>query len=89
MSGVAACADLADGVRVPGAQARIAADPAAATRSPQPSFGALGDQRPLKLGDGTQDLQRGVVVSIGSRRLRKCVPLASSCSFEQVTDRPG
>jgi hypothetical protein len=24
-------------------------------RGPQPSFGALGDQRPLELGDGTQE----------------------------------
>ena len=32
MSGVTARADLADGIRIPGAQTRIAADPAAATR---------------------------------------------------------
>jgi hypothetical protein len=48
MCRVAAGADLADGVRVSGAQAGIAADTTAAPRRPQPRLGALGDQRPLE-----------------------------------------
>ena len=58
MCRVAAGADLADGVRVAGAQAGIAADTTAAARRPQPGLGALGNQRPFELGDGTQHLQR-------------------------------
>ena len=58
MCGVAAGADLADGLRVAGAQAGIAADTTAAARRPQPGLGALGNQRPFELGDGTQHLQR-------------------------------
>ena len=70
---------------VAGAQARIAADMTAAARRPQSGFGALGNQRPFELGDGAQhcseNMPCGVVVSIGSRRLRKCAPVASSCSM--------
>ena len=58
MCGVAADADLADGVRVAGAQAGIAADTTATARRPQSGFGALGNQRPFELGDGAQHLQR-------------------------------
>ena len=50
--GVAASTDLADGVRITGAQARVAADTAAAARSPEAGLRALGDQSPLQLGDG-------------------------------------
>ena len=57
MRGIAARPDLADGVRVAGAQARIAADPAAARAAFRPDFGALGDQRAFELGDGAQHLQ--------------------------------
>ena len=95
MSGVAACANLADGVRVPGAQTRIAADPAAATRSPQPSFGALGDQRPLELGDGTQHLQRehalwrGGVDRVAQAAEMRALGFELFDDIEQVTDRPG
>ena len=95
MSGVAARANLADGVRVPGAQTRIAADPAAATRGPQPSFGALGDQRPLELGDGTQDLQRehalwrGGVDRVAQAAEMRALGFELLDDVEQVTDRPG
>jgi hypothetical protein len=65
MCRVAAGADLADGVRVSGAQAGIAADTTAAPRRPQPRLGALGDQRPLELCDGAEHLQR-------EHALRRC-----------------
>ena len=54
---VAAGADLADGDRVAGAQAGVAANTSAAARRPQPGLGALGNQRPFELGDGAQHLQ--------------------------------
>ena len=72
---VAAGADLADGVRVAGAQAGIAADPPAtrAARSPALVRSAISARSSWAIAPC------GVVVSIGSRRLRKCAPLASSC----------
>ena len=50
--------DLADRGRIARAQAGIAAHPAAAARGLQAGLGALGDQRPLELGDGAEHLQR-------------------------------
>ena len=44
MRGVTACAYFADGIRITGAQAGIAANPAAGTRRIQASFGAFGNQ---------------------------------------------
>ena len=57
MRRIAAGVDLADGLRVAGTQAGIAAHTSAATGSPQPGFGALGNQRPFELRDGAQHLQ--------------------------------
>src|SRR5208283_3218451 len=55
---IATAADLADRVRVAGAEAGIAADSAALARGPKAGLGAFGDQRPFELRDGAQDLQR-------------------------------
>ncbi|MGD0103115.1 MAG: hypothetical protein ABSC06_03650 [Rhodopila sp.] len=58
MRGVAACADFADGSRISGAQAGIAADPAACPRRIQAGFGAFGDQGSLELRPRPQHLKR-------------------------------
>ena len=66
MAGIAAGAELADGVRVAGAQPRIAADAAASAGGAQPGLGALGDQAALELGDGAEHLQREHALRGGS-----------------------
>ena len=80
VSGVAACGFLADGVRVPGAQARL---------------GALGDQCALELGDGTQHLQRehalwrGGVDRVAQAAEMRALGFELLDDVEQMADRPG
>ena len=56
MGSVSASTSLSDGIRIAGTQTRIAADATAATGGEQASFGAFGDQGPLKLGHRAQHL---------------------------------
>jgi hypothetical protein len=85
MCRVAAGADLADGFRVAGAQAGIAADTTRrrAARSPALVRSAISARSNWATAPSTcsENMPCGVVVSIGSRRLRKCAPTASSCSM--------
>ena len=58
MDGIACRPQLADGPWIPGAQSWVAADPSTDLGRPQPSLGALGDQRPFQLRDSAKHLQR-------------------------------
>ena len=58
IAGITAGAELADGVGVAGAETGIAAEAATRPGGAQSGLGALGDQRPLELGDGAQNLER-------------------------------
>ena len=95
MGGIAAGPDFADGVRVAGAQAGIAADAAAGARGVQAGFGALGDQRPLQLGDGAQHLQREHALRRrGVDRIAQAAEMRAARfelldDGEQVADRAG
>ena len=95
MRGVAAGADLADGFRVAGAQAGIAADTAATPRRPQPRLGALGNQRPFELGDSAQHLQRehalrrGGVDRVAQAAEMRAVGLELLDDGEEMADRAG
>ena len=95
MRGIAAGAHFADGVRVAGAQAGIAADAAALACGVQAGFGALGDQRPLELGDGTQHLQgehalrRGGIDRIAQAAEMRAAGLELLDDGQQMADRTG
>ena len=95
MRGVAAGAHFADRLRVAGPQAGIAADAAAAARGLQAGLGALGDQRPLELGDGAQHLQgehalrRGGVDRIAQAAEMRAAGLELLDDGEQMADRAG
>ena len=58
MGGIATSPDLADRVRIAGAELGIAADTATSACGPKVSLGALGGQRPFELGDSTEHVQR-------------------------------
>lgn len=82
MRGVAAGPECANDVQVVGVEAGVGTGPSARPGGIEASLGALGEQRPLSEATASSTccdhIPCNVVVSIKSRRLRKCIPLPSS-----------
>ena len=95
MRRVSGCPHLADRLRVAVPQPGIAADAAAASRGLQAGLGALGDQSPLELGDGAQNLQgehalrRGGVDGIAQAAEMGAVGFELLDDGQQVAHRTG
>ena len=95
MGSITARAHFADSVWVSGTQAGIAADAAAHACRVQAGFGALGDQRALELGDGTEHLQgEHALRRRGINRIAQATKMGPASlklldDAQQVADRAG